>query len=77
MSPYTVILTVSPWPAVINRYVFSMYWAIVTFATLGYGDVTPRTTAEILFTIIYIAINLVVWAYILGTITLLVTKQVG
>lgn len=63
--------------AVVDRYVFSFYWAIVTFATLGYGDVTPSTTAEILFTICYIAINLVVWAYILGTITLLVTKQVS
>eukprot|EP00878_Enallax_costatus_P022606 GHUV01023998.1.p1 GENE.GHUV01023998.1~~GHUV01023998.1.p1 ORF type:complete len:850 (+),score=127.25 GHUV01023998.1:227-2776(+) len=61
--------------SVVELYVFSFYWAIVTFATLGYGDVTPSTTAEILFTICYIAINLIVWAYILGTITLLVTKQ--
>ena len=30
-----------------------------------------------LYTIVYVAINIVVWAYVLGTITLLVTKQVG
>lgn len=42
-----------------------------------YGDVTPSTTAEVLYTIIYVMINIVVWAYVLGTITLLVTKQVG
>lgn len=41
-----------------------------------YGDVTPSTTPEVLFTIVYVAINIVVWAYVLGTITLLVTKQV-
>jgi hypothetical protein len=43
----------------------------------GYGDVTPTTTPEVLFTIVYVAINIVAWAYILGTITLLVTRQVG
>jgi hypothetical protein len=41
-----------------------------------YGDVTPHTTAEVVFTIVYVAFNIVVWAYVLGTITLLVTKQV-
>eukprot|EP00879_Flechtneria_rotunda_P011052 GHRR01011548.1.p1 GENE.GHRR01011548.1~~GHRR01011548.1.p1 ORF type:complete len:827 (+),score=254.22 GHRR01011548.1:335-2815(+) len=58
-----------------ERYIFAFYWALVTFATLGYGDVVPSTTAEIVFTIIYVAVNVLVWAYILGTITLLVTKQ--
>eukprot|EP00775_Hariotina_reticulata_P003994 gene3994-4245_t len=49
-------------------------WSFDVFS--GYGDVTPSTTPEVLFTIVYVAINIVVWAYILGTITLLVTKQV-
>jgi len=40
-----------------------------------YGDITPQGMAEVVFTMIYILINLVVYAYILGTITLLVTKQ--
>ena len=37
---------------------------------------TPSTTPEVLYTIVYVAINIVCWAYVLGTITLLVTKQV-
>jgi hypothetical protein len=41
-----------------------------------YGDVTPNSTPEVVYTIIYVAINIVAWAYVLGTITLLVTKQV-
>eukprot|EP00775_Hariotina_reticulata_P004102 gene4102-4348_t len=60
----------------IENYVYSLYWAIVTFATLGYGDITPQGMAEIVFTMVYISINLVVYAYILGTITLL-DEEVG
>jgi hypothetical protein len=45
------------------------------FATLGYGDLTPFNTTEVVFTIVYVTINIVTWAYILGTITLLVTRQ--
>lgn len=38
---------------------------------------TPNSTPEVLYTIVYVTINIVAWAYVLGTITLLVTKQVG
>lgn len=30
-----------------------------------------------LYTIVYVTINIVAWAYVLGTITLLVTRQVS
>jgi hypothetical protein len=56
------------------RYVYSFYWAIVTFDTLGYGDLHPYDFAEVVFVIFFVSINLVMWAYILGSITLLVTK---
>lgn len=35
------------------RYAYSFYWAIVTFATLGYGDVTPSTTPEVVYVIFF------------------------
>jgi hypothetical protein len=56
-------------------YVYSFYWAIVTFNTLGYGDLHPFSTAEVVFTIFYISCNMVLWAYILGTMSLLVVKD--
>jgi hypothetical protein len=33
------------------RYVTSYYWAITTVSTVGFGDITAKTTAERLFSI--------------------------
>jgi hypothetical protein len=59
--------------ALTHRLLLLLLYCVTTHS---YGDVTPITSAEVLFTIVYVAINIVVWAYVLGTITLLVTKQV-
>ena len=31
-----------------------LYWSIVTMSTVGFGDITPTTTASKLFTVFYI-----------------------
>jgi voltage-gated potassium channel Kch len=36
----------------------SLYFSVVTLATVGYGDLAPQTTAGKLFTIIYIFIGI-------------------
>lgn len=58
----------------LERYLFSLYWSLVTFATLGYGDLHPYTTPEVVYTLVYVFINIVLWAYVIGSITLVVVK---
>jgi hypothetical protein len=56
------------------RYIYSLYWATTTLATVGYGDFSAANPAEAVWATIYMFFNLALGAYVLGTITLLVVK---
>jgi len=58
-----------------ERYVVSLYWSVVTFATVGYGDFSPKNSAEQLWTIVYMFLNMIFMAWVLGSITLLIVKN--
>ncbi|KAL4481512.1 hypothetical protein ABPG74_007601 [Tetrahymena malaccensis] len=51
-----------------ERYIYSFYFLAVTMATVGYGDITPQNSAEVLFTTITIFVTCVVYAFSLNTI---------
>jgi voltage-gated potassium channel Kch len=57
-----------------RRYAYSLYWAITTLATVGYGDFSAANTPEAVWATIYMFFNLALGAYVLGTITLLVVS---
>mmetsp|Transcript_18429 Transcript_18429/g.27312 ORF Transcript_18429/g.27312 Transcript_18429/m.27312 type:complete len:742 (-) Transcript_18429:150-2375(-) len=57
-----------------ERYVTSLYWSIVTFCTVGYGDFTSKNSTEMIFSSFFMLVNIVVAAWIIGSITLLVVK---
>mmetsp|Transcript_23029 Transcript_23029/g.34909 ORF Transcript_23029/g.34909 Transcript_23029/m.34909 type:complete len:656 (+) Transcript_23029:395-2362(+) len=57
-----------------ERYVTSLYWSIVTFCTVGYGDFTARNPSEMMVGSFFMLVNIVVAAWIIGSITLLVVK---
>lgn len=59
----------------IDQYVTSLYWATVTWSTVGYGDFVAHNTAERTWAVLYILISTIVQAWIIGSITLLLLKK--
>ncbi|KAG5041834.1 hypothetical protein AAZX31_05G232600 [Glycine max] len=57
-----------------KRYVTSLYFAIVTMATLGYGDIHAVNVREMIFVMIYVSFDMILGAYLLGNITALIVK---
>ncbi|PIA45885.1 hypothetical protein AQUCO_01600259v1 [Aquilegia coerulea] len=54
------------------KYVTSMYWSITTLTSVGYGDLHPQNTGEMIFVTFYMLFNLGLIAYLIGNMTNLV-----
>ena len=46
----------------------SLYWTMKTMTTTGYGDITPRSDVELVFTILVVLYGHALFAYLFGTI---------
>ncbi|KAK9697777.1 hypothetical protein RND81_08G060700 [Saponaria officinalis] len=55
-----------------TRYIMSVYWAITTLSTVGYGDLHPVNEYEMIFDIFYMLFNLGLTSYLIGNMTNLV-----
>lgn len=53
-------------------YLISLYWAMATALTIGYSDLTPRTSVEQLFAVFMMLLSSVLYASIFGQVTTLV-----
>ena len=46
----------------------TMYFALLTVATIGYGDITPKTNSEMIFVMFVLVVACAMFAYIVGYI---------
>lgn len=51
-----------------SQYIISIYWCFVTFSTVGYGDITPGTSAEIIVAIFWMLFGICFYAFIIGSL---------
>ncbi|KAL0924588.1 hypothetical protein M5K25_005430 [Dendrobium thyrsiflorum] len=57
-----------------RRYLTSLYFAIVTMATVGYGDIHAVNIREMVFIMIYVSFDMILGAYLIGNMTALIVK---
>ena len=58
-----------------DKYITSLYWAFTTMTTVGYGDILPFTISEKLYAMFSMIVACGVFAYTVGSIGSLVSKQ--
>jgi CRP-like cAMP-binding protein len=56
-------------------YIWSYHFAMVTMTTVGYGDVSPTNTAELVYTVILLWVSLVVFSACMGVLMNLISRN--
>ncbi|KAG6591597.1 Potassium channel KAT3, partial [Cucurbita argyrosperma subsp. sororia] len=56
-------------------YTYSIYWSIVTLATVGYGDLHAVNLGEKIFSICYMLFNIGLTSYLIGNMTNLIVHS--
>ena len=52
-----------------KKYLASMYWAVATILTVGYGDISGKTSLERVVSILWMLIGIAFYAFTIGLIT--------
>lgn len=65
-EPPSSLLQPIGWNAGIDRYVLSLFWAIQTITSIGYGNISPFTRAEWWVGALLQLLAGIMWAYVIG-----------
>lgn len=61
----------------VHEYVRALYWSITTVTTIGYGDITPRSTVQTIFTMFIQLFGAAVFSMIIANLASLVASIDG
>lgn len=60
-----------------DLYLHSLYWTVTTLATVGYGDIVPKTTPEIIMAIIMMITGAMLYAFAVGNVVNILNQLDG
>jgi hypothetical protein len=58
-----------------TRYVVSLYLAVTTLTTMGYGDITPKVMTEYIYTIVVMLMGVSFYAYIASNVSIVLANM--
>lgn len=58
-----------------RQYIFSVYWALTTLTTIGYGDITPTNMLERYYCLLAMLIGAMMFGYMMSTIGSMVQQM--
>ena len=58
-----------------SLYITSIYWAVTTFATVGYGDITPNTKLELLICLSWMTIGIYFFAFTISSLNSMLSSM--
>ncbi|XP_077863328.1 voltage-gated inwardly rectifying potassium channel KCNH6-like [Saccoglossus kowalevskii] len=61
-------------PSITNKYVSSLYFVLTTLCTVGFGNISPNTDAEKLFSILTMLVGSLMYATIFGNVTAIIER---
>lgn len=58
-----------------KTYVVSLYWAVTTLTTMGYGDITPKLTTEYIYSTVVMLMGVSFYAYIASNVSIVLSNM--
>jgi hypothetical protein len=57
-----------------SKYLRALYWCITTLATVGYGDIVPKTNPQTIYAMVVMLLGVGIYGYVIGNVATLIAN---